>query len=110
MKTLKSKIIAGVSALTLVAGSFFIVNAMEKKTELPTSKTVQAGEQWFKYIGGNPALPSSYELHGDGSSSPDECVIPPTEQVCSLKAQPSGSNPDQPNMSTVIDTRYTPEN
>ena len=62
-----------------------------------------AGEKWFQLnTGGNANMPSDYSLIGDGSTAPT-CT---GTLVCAKKAVPNSGNPDIPNLSTTIETRY----
>ena len=60
------------------------------------------GEKWFRYkLNDNTGIsnPANYELFGDGSTQPS---CPTGNDVrCAVKALPS-SNPQQPDLSTVI--------
>ncbi|GEM62249.1 hypothetical protein SF1_02310 [Sphingobacterium faecium NBRC 15299] len=120
MRTLLKRAIGATSVCVLAAGMVFGAHAFtkkadnkvsEEKNELAVKKTdLKSGEQWFIFMGGDPNSPSNYQLHSDGTQSPSECVTEETEVLCSLKAQPSASNPNQPNLATTIESRYTPEN
>ncbi|MDR2273643.1 MAG: hypothetical protein LBF27_22240 [Sphingobacterium sp.] len=87
MKTLKSKIIAGVSALTLLLGSFFIVNAIEKKDGAAKAPK-QMEYRWFRitsnYSPGNP-VSSSDAVYIRTSATPpsDDCPTGSNNQCVS---------------------------
>ncbi len=63
MKTLKSKFIAGVSALALVAGSFFIADAMAKNLFQTT--------YWFQ-MDSSGETPTTTQLPDPNSLCPDK--------------------------------------
>lgn len=71
MKTTKSKIVAVLSAVVLVMGTFFIVKAMEKekpvvKVEKPKVVTQQV---WYD-VNGSSELPSDLQITSGPSSLP----------------------------------------
>lgn len=123
MATLNIKALsAGISlfALFMVGTISAKANTHEEDKKEKEKKEVKAGsekietvanELWFEFTGGDPSSPSDYILHNDdGSESPSICQPEPTELVCAVKALPSASNPMQPDLSTVTETRYTPDN
>lgn len=67
-----------------------------------------SGEQWFVFNGIDPVdlgTASMYSLDDDGST-PTVCPTNTTSPYrCEIKAQPQSGNPDQPNLSTIIDQR-----
>ncbi len=92
MITLKSKIIAGFTALILLFGAFYIVEAMEKKEEVKVEKkesinfTVTA---WYVVDSSNPSNP---KVIGSPIAAPpvndDEgCAQenPPTDKLCAVQ-------------------------
>lgn len=103
MKTLKSKIIAGVSALALVAGSFFIADAMAKN-EVPKSTTkVDELKEWHFKGATDPnnndiTDPLQYEL---GSSTSCNNII---QTACNINAPESSTNPGQPDLTEMVGT------
>lgn len=112
MRTLKSKIIAGFTALILLFGAFYIVEAME--TDNTLGEKVFA-EEWFDYNGPSQDRedienPANYTRH---SGTPG-CNT--GSELCSLKAPNDGS--DQPVLSdsfinqvmSTISTGGTPSN
>ena len=105
MKTLKSKIIAGVSAFLVLFGVVFAVDAMEKNAEKKVEKKVIT-EQWFDYTSSstNPTdydLPGNYHLSSNPSTGQN--CLSGNDIRCKIKAQPSATNPDQPDMDTVVE-------
>lgn len=102
MKTLKSKIIAGMTAFGFLFGVLFIAGAMEDKSENKTKKVVVLEKallttMWFEYIGPafgtpnyDPMDPENYTAQG---TSEPNCEG--ENQVCGLHAEgePSAINP-----------------
>jgi len=108
MKTLKSKFIAGATALTLLLGSFFIVNAMAKKVEVK-----QTSYKWFQissstdYDTNEPVAQSDAAYVGEGTTPPmgNNCSTNNPHQCV------SGFSSDQVNPSTneLIDDNQVPK-
>lgn len=64
-----------------------------------------AGEKWFQLsAGGNANMASNYSLIGDGSTAPS-CT---GSNVCAKLAVPNSGNPNIPDLSTTISTKYRP--
>lgn len=85
MITLKSKIIAGFTALILLFGAFYIVRANQNKTE-PTVAPKMLATQWFEFIGSSsdsPTDPTKYRLIEEDEPMP---TCNPGDQVCALRA------------------------
>ncbi|MDR2269523.1 MAG: hypothetical protein LBF27_01345 [Sphingobacterium sp.] len=87
MKTKKSKFIAGITALILLFGVFFMVRAMEKSNL--SNKDVLT-EEWFDYTGPSQDRddiqnPDNYTLH---SGTP---ACSSGTKLCSLKAPNDGN-------------------
>lgn len=64
-----------------------------------------SGEQWFVFNGTAPAdlgTASKYSLDDDGSQ-PNVCTSTTLTYRCEILAQPQSGNPNQPNLSTIID-------
>lgn len=112
MITLKSKIIAGFTALALLFGAFYIVEAMETDN---TSREKVLIEEWFDYNGPSQDRedienPANYTRHSGTPSCNSG------SELCSLKAPNDGS--DQPVLSnsfvnqvmSAIVTGGTPSN
>jgi len=80
MKTLKSKLIAGVSALTLLLGSYFVSDAMAKEKEVKTP-VVSTSLDWefSPNVSADPLNPENYN-----PSSTSHCTG--SSQVCGIKA------------------------
>lgn len=107
MKTLKSKIIAGVSAFMILFAAVVVVRAMETSVEKKVEKKVIT-EQWFDYTSSstNPAdynLPGNYHLSSNPSTGQN--CLSGNDIRCKIKAQPSATNPNQPDMDTVVEVQ-----
>jgi len=84
-KSIKRSLITVGSALTLVLGIAFAVNAMEKKVDKQSNIETQSTfvpDQWFQYTGPNSSDPN-YE---DEIMDPDN-YTPVTSPSCSTGAQ-----------------------
>ena len=66
-----------------------------------------SGEQWFHFDGTSPndlTDPAMYSLDGDGSA-PTVCSSITLQYRCEINAQPQSGNPDQPDLTTIVDQR-----
>ncbi|MGF7025863.1 hypothetical protein [Sphingobacterium sp. HSC-15S19] len=92
----------------LLIGAFWVVKAMEKKEEAKVEKKVLEEEVWFDYTSSSTTpsdynISTNYHLAGDGTEEPD---CPEGDDIrCAVKAKRSTSNPNQPDMSTVVASR-----
>ncbi|HMO60735.1 MAG TPA: hypothetical protein PKC39_05005 [Ferruginibacter sp.] len=88
--------------LGIMAIVFAVVFSAFTKTE--TVKPMD-GEKWFELeAGGDPSVAADYSLYGNGSTEPS-CT---GSNVCAKLAVPDAQNPDIPNLSTTISTKFRP--
>lgn len=84
---------AGITLMVLVFGVFFIVKAVEKKSE-PTPQAEVLNTHWFEFMGGSsddPTDESQYRLLDPNEPLPN---CPTGSEVCVINA-PLGAN-DEP--------------
>ncbi|OFV21282.1 MULTISPECIES: hypothetical protein [Sphingobacterium] len=85
MRTLKSKFVAGVTALVLLFGAFYLVKASQSSPESIVAPKVLV-TQWFEFTGSSsdsPTDPTKYRAIEEGEPMP---TCNPGDQVCALKA------------------------
>lgn len=91
MKTTKSKIIAGVTALVLLFGVFFMVKAMEKKDQLAKVQVSASVSADVPYFYNGPATTDITVLqntsHWSTSQNPDFECGGPADVPCSIPAE-----------------------
>ena len=107
MKSIKiNRLISSLAAVLLIFGAFFIVKAMEdKQPEVQTTLELQ----WFDYISDSVdpfeyELPENYQLSADPKVG-QNCPVGTTIR-CKIKALPSASDPNLPDMNTVTEEKY----
>ncbi|MDR2273524.1 MAG: hypothetical protein LBF27_21625 [Sphingobacterium sp.] len=103
MKTLKSRVIAGVSALALVAGSFFIVDAMENNAVPKSTTKIDELQEWHFKGATDPkdndiTDPLQYE---QGASTSCNAI---KQTACNINAPESSTNPGQPDLTAMVGT------
>lgn len=101
MKTLKSKIVASVTAMILLFGVFFMVKATSKEDKLPIKKL--ANQTWYFHgkAGDSRTDATKYQL----TANPETPCGDANEEVCTISAPNDGSG--KPNMSAIVSGSQT---
>jgi hypothetical protein len=103
MKTTKSKIIASVTALVLLFGVFFIVKAMEKKSEQAPTKVITAST--WHFTGTDQSQIYNASFWQSGPSSDPNCSTDPDNLPCTYTVTDATiSNPTQ--LVSYLNTKY----
>lgn len=97
LKSIKKPLVAVGSALTLLFGIAFAVNAMDKE-DIKVENNTLAFEEWH-YNGASTDSPTDASKYTRYSS--ETCGIE-QETVCRLNAPASTANPNQPDMSATV--------
>lgn len=103
MKTLKSKIIAGVTAIVIAFGVFFAVNAQDKVTSTESKPSSAVTTQTYHYLLDDPNGENDPMNWAEG---PSESDCDGTEVLCSITA-PIGAN-GRPDFSGITNVRTSP--
>lgn len=101
MKTVKSKIVAGVTAFMLLFGAFFMVKAITKEEKQPIIKL--ANQTWYFHgkAGDSRTDATKYQL----TPNPETPCGDANEEVCKISAPNDGSG--KPNMSAIVSGSQT---
>lgn len=103
MKTLKSKIVASVTAIILLFGAFFIVNAMEGKVDESSTKLVKAST--WHFTGTNQSQIYNSSFWQSGSSSDPSCSNAAETLPCTYTVTDASiANPSQ--LVSYLNTKY----
>ncbi|MGE8425793.1 MAG: hypothetical protein ACN6PI_23350, partial [Sphingobacterium siyangense] len=103
MKTLKSKMIAGVTALVLLFGVFFMVKAVSKNSTEKAPVAIKASTWHFTGTSQSQIYDDSYWQSGPSSDS--NCSTAPDDLPCNFTVSDATiSNPTQ--LVSYLDSKY----
>lgn len=97
MKTLKSKIVAGLSAMVFLFGLIYVVNAQGDSISKAIKTNSLTTETWY-FVGDNPELPSSYSKTAD----PNKPCDSNPEVICTILAPEDPSNSNLPDLTADV--------